>query len=108
MKKAGFPVKCGLQRRHRTEKPVTEIVPLLVCLNELLTPTTARQLQIEQLLPNKSAHQTAATSEKRGPGRPKGRKNYEKPAPQLTPDLMCLQVQGHRGLVGTAFLPPAA
>ena len=45
MKKAGFPVKCGFQRRHRTEKPVTEIVPLLVCLNELLTPITARQLR---------------------------------------------------------------
>ena len=45
MKKAGFPVKCGFQRRHRTEKPIAEIVPLLVCLNDLLITTTARQLR---------------------------------------------------------------
>lgn len=48
-------------------------------------------LQIDQLLPHQPSDKSTTPREKRPPGRPKGRKNYEKPAPQLTPELTSLQ-----------------
>ena len=49
-------------------------------------------LQTEQLLP-KSAHPDSPEAPpKRGPGRPKGRKSYEKPDPTLSPLMQTLQV----------------
>jgi len=48
-------------------------------------------LQIEQLLPKSTEETDAQQPLKRGPGRPKGRKNYEKPAPSLSPLSQTLQ-----------------
>jgi putative transposase len=48
-------------------------------------------LQIEQLLPKTTEAAPADPPPKRGPGRPKGRKNYEKPAPTLSPLMQTLQ-----------------
>ena len=48
-------------------------------------------LQIEQLLPKTTDPDRSEPAPKRGPGRPKGRKNYEKPAPELSPLLQTLQ-----------------
>ena len=48
-------------------------------------------LQIEQLLPKTTDPDQSEPAPKRGPGRPKGRKNYEKPAPELSPLLQTLQ-----------------
>jgi len=47
--------------------------------------------QIEQLLPHQAADKPSAPPKKRPLGRPKGRRNYEKPPPQLTTELTCLQ-----------------
>jgi len=70
------------------------VIPGISFLAVSLIDVERRQsypLQIEQLLPHQATEGTATPSEKRPPGRPKGRKNYEKPAPQLTPELTCLQ-----------------
>ena len=48
-------------------------------------------LQIEQLLPKSTEETDAQRPLKRGPGRPKGRKNYEKPTPSLSPLSQTLQ-----------------
>jgi putative transposase len=70
------------------------VIPSVSFLTVSLIDVEKRQsypLQTAQLSPHQATEQTVSTSEKRRPGRPKGRKNYEKPAPQLTPDLTCLQ-----------------
>ena len=48
-------------------------------------------LQIEQLLPKATDPDQSEPAPKRSPGRPKGRKNYEKPAPELSRLLQTLQ-----------------
>jgi putative transposase len=70
------------------------VIPSVSFLAVSLIDVERRQsypLQIEQLPPHQAADKPTAPAEKRPPGRPKGRKNYEKPPPQLTPELTCLQ-----------------
>jgi len=70
------------------------VIPSISFLAVSLIDVERRQsypLQIAQLLPHQAADKTSPPPEKRPPGRPKGRKNYEKPPPQLTSELTCLQ-----------------
>lgn len=52
-------------------------------------------LHIEQLMPSQSEEESPVPPVKRSRGRPKGRKNYEKPIPTLNPTLKVLQGMLH-------------
>jgi len=70
------------------------VIPSVSLLTLSLIDVERRQaypLHIQQIMPTASAETAPGTPAKRKPGRPKGRKNYARPVPVLSPLFQLLQ-----------------
>jgi len=72
------------------KRPIQSVSFLTLSLIDVET-RQSYPLQTEQLLPKSAQPDLPEAPPKRGPGRPKGRKNYEKPDPTLSPLMQTLQ-----------------
>ena len=81
---------CGKFYSSLAKRPINSVSFMAVSLIDV-QERCSYPLQVEQREPPAPAKKSVEPKPKRKRGRPKGSKNYIKPAPKLTPDLTLLQ-----------------